>query len=155
MFKQIRMERMTETLNSDIYTSFKSLMYDRRIKLYDHPIEEGDRHARYIQQLLELQAEYKSKYKVKVYAPKREGAHDDLADALVRMVWLAGQRFAKGNEITNVRRGTIALAGGSSRQFDTSSKHKFDQYRRLGGSHPSRMRPARNHRYGNGGKGRF
>lgn len=152
--KQIRMERMTDTLNSDIYTAFKSLMYDRRVKLYNHPVPHGERNCEYIQQLLDLQAEYKSKYKVKVYAPKREGAHDDLADALVRMVWLASQRFAKGNEITTVRRGQIALAGGASHRLGTNSKHRFRDYARMGGTHPTRMIPGRGRGRGGGGGGR-
>lgn len=141
--KNIRMERMTDTLNSEIYTNFKSLMYDRRVKLYNHPIQDGERNCEYVQQLLDLQAEYKSKYKVKVYAPKRAGAHDDLADALVRMVWVAAQKFASKKEITGVRRGTIALAGGPSRQSGTGSKHRFREHARLGGSHPHRQSVAK------------
>ena len=153
--KQIRMERMTDTLNSDIYTSFKSLMYDRRVVLYDRPRLEGHQHTGYIEQLLELQAEYKSKYKVKVYAPKRAGAHDDLADALVRMVWLASQKFAKGTSITTVQRGVFANVGPTQR-VGTGSKYRFREYARLGGTHPSRMSRSkvRGARGGGGGRGR-
>lgn len=136
--KNFEMTRMTDTLNSDMYNKFKSLMYDRTIRLYDHPVEPGHQHAEYIEQLLELQAEYKSKYKVKVFAPKRAGAHDDLADALVRMVWLASESLSSSTAIANVQRGAFAGApGGGGR---VHGRNRFRQYAKAGGSHPSRMR---------------
>lgn len=135
--KQIAMKHFGESLNSEVYSTFKSLMYDRRVRLFDTPIRDGHQHADYIEQILELQAEYKSKYKVKVFAPQRAGAHDDMADALVRMVWLASQRLSKTGTVTNVKRGTFATQGGV--RTGGHSKRRFHEYRRRGGSHPSRM----------------
>lgn len=147
--KNVEMTRMTEALNSDMYNKFKSLMYDRTIRLFDHPIQPGHQHAEYVEQLLELQAEYKSKFKVKVFAPKRAGAHDDMADALVRMVWLASESLSGNATIANVQRGAFASqAGGGGR---VNGRNRWRQYAKMGGSHPSRMRTGGR---GGGGRGR-
>jgi len=85
----------TPILTSQMYQNFKDMMFDKRLMLYDWPIPDGASHCEYIAQLLELQAEYKSKYVTIVQAPKVAGKHDDLADALVRMVWKASQHVGK------------------------------------------------------------
>ena len=53
--------------------------------------------------LLELQAEYKTKYVTLVEAPNIDGKHDDRSDALVRMVWTASQHLTKPKYICGVK----------------------------------------------------
>ena len=95
----------TEKLSSEIFQNFKNLMYDRKLVLFDWPIQDGKDHCDYIQELLELQADYKSQYVVVVEAPKIEGKHDDYSDALVRMVWCATQSSSKVKLIMGAARG--------------------------------------------------
>jgi hypothetical protein len=103
--KQFEMVHHTQQLTSQMYQNFKDMMYDKRLQLYDWPIPDGQEHGPLITQLLELQAEVKSKYVTLVSAPKAPGKHDDLADALVRMVWLASQKSPAN----------VAILAGSSR----------------------------------------
>ena len=90
-------------------------MLDKNLVLFDHPILEGDQHAEYLLELLELQAEFISKYIIKVEAPKVDGKHDDFSDALVRMVWCATQNANKQHAILGHRRGVPQYAGNNSR----------------------------------------
>ena len=90
--KQFEMTHFTQQLTSQMYQNFKHMMFDKRLVLYDWPVPNGQAHGPLITQLLELQAEFKSQYVTLVAAPKGQGKHDDLADALVRMVWLASQK---------------------------------------------------------------
>ena len=94
--KQFQSLRHTPQLTSQMYQNFKDMMFDRKLGLYNWPIAPGDTDCEYITQLLELQAEFKSKYVTLVHAPKVAGKHDDLADALVRMVWITSQHLGKG-----------------------------------------------------------
>lgn len=89
----------TEKLSSEIYQNFKNLMYDRKLSLYDWPIAPDKGHCDYIQEILEMQAEYKSQYVVVVEAPRVEGKHDDFTDALVRMVWCATKSSVKAKMV--------------------------------------------------------
>ncbi len=82
-------------ISSQMFKNFMDLMLDKKLVLYDWPIQQGEAHCTYIQELLELQAEYKSKYVTLVQAPQVAGKHDDHADALVRMVWSASNNMAK------------------------------------------------------------
>jgi len=79
-----------------------------------------------------------SKYVIHVEAPQVEGKHDDLSDALVRMVWLATTHAKK----------VIAFADGSGRLVGDrrgpklatpSAMAKARLRARQTGSHPSRM----------------
>jgi len=94
----LKKEHFLPQLASQVFRNFKDMMYDGRLVLYDWPkpeIGSGEEHCSYISELLELQAEYKSKYVTLVEAPKVAGKHDDQSDALVRMVWVASQSIAK------------------------------------------------------------
>jgi len=93
--KSLKSQHMTKNLASDIYQNFKHLMWDRRVVLYDWPIPQGQQHCAYIAELLELQAEQQSKHIVSVEAPNVDGKHDDMSDALVRMVWVASNNMSK------------------------------------------------------------
>jgi hypothetical protein len=92
---QMKSVQMTKQLTSQIFQNFKDMMWDERLRLYDdlHPEENG--HEPYIQELLELQAKVQSKHIVTVEAPQVQGKHDDMSDALTRMVWLASKQVGK------------------------------------------------------------
>ena len=143
--KNVKATTMTDRLNSQIYQNLKTMLWDRRLRLYDWPIPEDPSdglHCEYIQELLELQAEYKSKYIVVVQAPQSEGKHDDLSDALARMVWVASQKVGKQNTIVGTRRSHESAAAARRIQGQIWERKKA----MAGGSHPSRMIPGRGKR---------
>ena len=100
---QMKAHQMSKQLTSQMFQNFKDTMWDRRIVLYDYPIPPGESHCAYIAELLELQAEYHSKFVTTVEAPNIDGKHDDMSDALVRMVWLASNRISKGIHLSGAR----------------------------------------------------
>lgn len=74
------------------------------MKLYNEPIADGEENCPYIKELLELQATHHSKYITTVEAPNIEGKHDDMSDALIRMVWLASQKLGKPKYMTALKK---------------------------------------------------
>jgi len=133
--RQFKSFKSTPQLNSQMFQNFKDMMFDRRLVLYDWPIASGDSHCLYINELLELQAEFKSKYVTLVEAPKMSGKHDDHADALVRMVWAASQDIGKHATIAGHRslpgqRGPMPMSAYTLRRKALQT-----------GSHPDRMVP--------------
>lgn len=102
---QIKRVVMTPGLKTQIWRNFKDWMVDGRLLLYDwpKPHDQPEGHCEYIAELLDLQAEHKSKYMLDVFAPATEGKHDDMSDALSRMIWVASQAgsrspaFARGS----------------------------------------------------------
>lgn len=100
---QIKMKPSTPAVNSEFFQNFKNMMWDKRLVLYDYPHAEGQEHSGYILELLELQAEIKTKYRTDVEAPNMDGKHDDRADALVRSVWLATQHAMQTPLYSGVR----------------------------------------------------
>jgi hypothetical protein len=146
--QQLKGEHMTAQLNSQIYQNFKSLLWDKRIVLFDYTDQEravlrqqdgkqAPEHMPYIQELKELQAEYKSKYIINVAAPNTEGKHDDMSDALARAVWLAS------NSITNPKiiARTTRNANPNAPQINPTARRKSHRMRLLGGSDPMRQIP--------------
>lgn len=139
--RQLKAEHMTKPLNSQIFQNFKAMMWDKRIELYDWPIPEDAKeglHCPYITELLELQAEFQSKYVTIVSAPNVKGKHDDRPDALVRMVWLASQALSKPKYIakgTGV--GKTSLLGQHAN--DIAYRKALMKSRRMGTS-PDRQR---------------
>lgn len=144
--QQLKGEHMTAQLNSQIYQNFKSLLWDKRVRLYDMTDQEraalkerdgkqAPDHLPYIEEILQLQAEYKSKYVINVAAPKSAGKHDDMSDALARAVWLASQ------SISNPK----IIAGASKNQdpnqpkISAAIKRRNHRMRLLGGSDPKRQ----------------
>ena len=129
--RQLKSQHMTKNITSEIFKNFKDMMWDERLVLFDHPIPEGKPHCDYIMELLELQAKQHSKYLTTVEAPNIQGKHDDMSDALVRMVWLASKQlgkpiyFAKGgrsrgaprNQPAQMRRKLMRTGSHSSRQI--------------------------------------
>lgn len=102
---QLKMQHFTDVLNSDAFKNFKDLMWNKQLVLYDWPIPDKQEHCDYIEELCELQAEYKTKNIVKVHKPNVEGKSDDMSDALVRMIWLASQHMASPKYITGTHSG--------------------------------------------------
>ena len=138
--RQMKATQMTKILTSQMFQNFKDMMYDHKLVMYDFPIPDGANHCDYIVELMELQAEYHSKYVVTVEAPNMEGKHDDRSDALIRMVWAASNVLGKPSYITH--------AGGTSRFMDNgqvprtpSGAMKARKRILASGSHESRMAP--------------
>lgn len=143
---QIEYIKHPKTLTSQMFANFKDLMYDEKVTLYDwpRPKDDPEAHSPFITELLELQATMHSKHVITVEAPQVEGKHDDMADALVRMTWLALNHkskyvgFATGNHSVGAMQTGRAVA-------------RARMAARRGGSHPSRQIP----RGGSGGTGRW
>jgi hypothetical protein len=137
----------TQQITSQMYQNFKDMMFDKRLSLYDWPLSNNNGvigHCPYIEQMLELQAEYKSKHVTLVAAPRVAGKHDDLADALVRMVWAASQNMGKRTALASVDRRPIlhgAGTGPTTRDFIAARKKALQT-----GSHPDRQLPRANAR---------
>lgn len=154
--QQLRGEHMTAVKNSEMYQNFKAMMWDKRLQLFDYTPEDRARakqreedlpeHMAYIQEILELQAEYKSKYIINVAAPQVDGKHDDMADALIRSVWLASNNMGRRGHIAGQRnRNTPAGIGVPG----VSAAMRRAAHRRAlaGGSDPKRQPPKRRRRY--------
>jgi hypothetical protein len=94
--KQFEMTYATQEGNSRAYQAFKLLLLDKKIKLYDFPIFDGEEHSPLIKELLELQEERISKYQIKVTKPNIPGKNDDMSDALTRSIWLAHEHLTEG-----------------------------------------------------------
>ena len=130
--KCLQSVHMTQTLNSQIFSNFKNLLWAKRLMFFNWPITGQDPLCPYLRELMELQAEYKSDYVVKVAAPKQAGKHDDVSDALVRMVWCATKSMAKINHIVGAMH---PGAKGQRPRYSQEARIKAS----MGGSHPSRM----------------
>ena len=136
--RQFEATHFTKTLSSEIFRNFKDMMFDRRLVLYDWPppVDVPSGHCPYIQELLELQAHYHSKYVITVEAPNVEGKHDDLSDALIRMVWLASQHLSNPKYVLGTRSDS---APGYSAAMRESAYRKAYIKSRLGGTSPDRQ----------------
>lgn len=95
--KQFKSEFFKPDITSKMYQATKLLMFDKRIQLYDYPLpKEGEaqgKHSPLIEELLSLQAKQTARNQILVEAPQVQGAHDDVADALIRAVWLSLERI--------------------------------------------------------------
>ena len=90
--------------------------------------------AHSLQELLELQAKVQSKHIITVEAPQVQGKHDDMSDALTRMVWLASKQIGK-------QRYFAGGSGKSSIGGYSSGKGFAGGTRLRGGSDPRRVAP--------------
>ena len=135
--RQLRTVHHTMQLSSQMYQNFKDMIFDKRVALYDWPLSEDGAHCEYIAELLELQAEYKSKYVTIVAAPNTAGKHDDRSDALARMVWVASQNLGKGAALAQPRNQIAAQAARvAARSMQVARRKAFQT-----GSAPERMIP--------------
>lgn len=135
---QMKSHQMTKNFTSDMYQNFKSLMWDKKLDLYDNPNSELNGHTAYISELLELQAKVHSKHLITVEAPQVKGKHDDMSDALVRMVWLCSQNFGKQNYISGGK--NVKSISATGKGFAVSSRVRS-------GSDPRRKAPKKNKKY--------
>jgi len=132
---QLKSVRFTKPLSSEVFQNFKNMMHDRRLTLFDAPIPAGEEHCDYIRELLTLQAEYQSKYITVVEAPNIQGMHDDLSEALVRMVWVASKHTAKVLAV-----GSYGARPGVQGKRPSLGQQLSDRRKALlGGSHPDRQ----------------
>ena len=143
---QMKSVQMTKQLTSQIFQNFKDMMWDERLGLYDDPHPEENGHEPYIQELLELQAKVQSKHIITVEAPQVQGKHDDMSDALTRMVWLASQQVGKQRHFAGGSSGRSSIGGVSLH----GGKGFAGSPRLRGGSDPRRRSPStvnRNQKY--------
>jgi intein/homing endonuclease len=108
---QMKSVQMSKQLTSQIFQNFKDMMWDERLGLYDDPSPEENGHEPYIQEILELQAKVQSKHIITVEAPQIQGKHDDMSDALTRMVWLASQQVGKQRHFAGGSSGRSSING--------------------------------------------
>jgi len=135
---QCKSEFFTKPLTSQLFANFKTLMFEKKLVLFDHPKGEDAEHAEYIEELLELQAETHSKYIITVEAPNAPDKFDDYSDAIVRMVWEATQHMGKHKYIAgSANRGP---KGGPTPTELAKARRKAVVRGRLGGSSPDRQR---------------
>ncbi|MEI6297457.1 MAG: hypothetical protein WCO84_07525, partial [bacterium] len=137
--RQLKGHKFTRPELSEIFQNFKAMMWDRRVVLYDWPIPENSVqvHCDYITELMELQAEEHSKYIIEVHKPKVEGKSDDMADALVRMVWLASQGMGTMKRMTGSY-GGVSPGVTNAKQMESQRRKAMLKSRR-GGSDPARQ----------------
>lgn len=118
-FTQFEMVHFTDSKNHEVYQCVKSLYSEQLLDLYNDET--------LIQEMMMLEAEYKSKNKIEVRALKGNGNHDDLSDAFVRAVWLCN----KGN----IQRSSN-ISVGINRQVPLTRASAMLQKRKLHGPHP-------------------
>lgn len=106
---QFKSVQMTKSLNSQMFQNFKDMMWDKKLSLYNkrNPDVEGD--EPYLLELMELQAKVESKHVILVEAPQVQGKHDDMSDALVRMVWISSNHIGKSKYVTGSTASAFAL----------------------------------------------
>ena len=109
-------------------------MFDQKLVLYNDPVPQDGDLCPYLEEIMELQAEVHSKHIITVAAPQVDGKHDDMSDALVRMVWSASQNITK-----QLR---VAMANGKNafgHRQSTSNVVRRRTRAMKKGSHPSRQ----------------
>lgn len=132
--KNVKSTHFTKNLTSQIFQNFKDLMFDQKLVLYNDPVPQDGDLCPYLEEMMELQAEVHSKHIITVAAPQVDGKHDDMSDALVRMVWSASQNITK-----QLR---VAMANGKNafgHRQSTSNVVRRRTRSMKKGSHPSRQ----------------
>jgi len=126
---QFNMEHFTDLKITEIFQIVKTLYGEQLIDLYDHPV--------LIPEMLTLEAERKARDKIFVRKPNRRGAHDDIADAFSRAVWLCFQnRHGKSSNIA-MGRGGEGLVGPTRHDGALSTPAGFALQRmKMHGEHP-------------------
>lgn len=145
---QLVSTHFTKQLSSQMYQNFQDMMFDKRLRLFDWPLPktpDGGKqlHSPHIQELLELQAATTSKYVTVVEAPQGQGKHDDMSDALIRMVWAASQNIGKNPYLAGM--GSKPQQRGGPAPHPRAARQAFLKAHRVGGSSPDRQ-PSRQNR---------
>lgn len=107
--KQFKSKHFSPRLSSEVYKAFKDLMWDKKVRLYNWPIPPGKELCAYLEELLALQAEMRTKDIIVVQKSRQPGASDDVADAIARMVWLASKATPHKALVTSSRSGRLDL----------------------------------------------
>jgi len=96
--KQFESRHFNDTRNSEIYQNLLSKMMANKLRMPEGEQAPGkdDKDTELVKELLSLQSVQKSKYLIKVFAPDRDGCHDDLSDGLSRCVLVATEYLDKG-----------------------------------------------------------
>ena len=128
--QQFEMEYASRDKNSKMYQTFKLLMLDKKLSLYDYPILDGEEHCDYINELLSLQEKRLSKYQIEVSAPNLPGKFDDQADALARAVWLAQERVGD-KKFAKVVHGMVNANTGLRGRGVSTNTHRSYQLKKL------------------------
>lgn len=88
--KQFELVNFTRTLNSEIYTTLKTLYLAEQVDIaggWDSPL---------VQEMLTLDKKVLPGFLIKVECPQLAGYHDDLSDSFARMVWVAFKKSLGG-----------------------------------------------------------
>jgi len=125
---QFKSEFFQRELSSRIYQNTKMMMFDKSLKLYDTPVNQGSKHSAFISELLELQAQQMSRNIVVVSAPQTVGHHDDRSDAFVRAVWLTSERMRNEKHVFGSDKSSLMPAG-----VMTARQYQLMRARRHGG----------------------
>ncbi len=89
---RIKMQKIKPTEHSDMYQTFKVLMYDGRVRLPDLPVTKNNKSA-LVNELLDLEATFRSRNVIDVHAPEGKHYQDDRSDSVVRSVYLTAQKM--------------------------------------------------------------
>ena len=147
-FTQIRSEFFTRDTTSKMYQAVKTLMWNKKLALYDYPtpgVGSQVKHSPLIAELLTLQAESFSRNVTVVSAPEHAGYHDDMSDALIRAIWLTSEMIGNTKHVYNAHPERMGGAGVGP------SLHSYQMTRaRNHGFFTERMNPRRG---GGGGLG--
>ena len=135
--KQFKSLEIRKELASEMYQGFKDVLWNKGIILYNDPVQGDEEFCEYISELLTLQSHYHTKHVITVEAPRIDGKHDDLSDALVRAVYLASKKVVSGNYISQASVGQreVLRAGMHTRLSGLRSKVM------AGGSDVKRVKP--------------
>jgi len=97
--KQFEYRQFTDVLNSNTYQNLLTTFISSYLRMPEGkptPEEPNNKDSELVKEILQLQAEQRSKYIIKVHAPERKGCHDDASDGFARMVLLATEYKNKG-----------------------------------------------------------
>ena len=131
----------TKPLTSQVFANFKTLVFEKKVHLFDFPKGDGpEDHADFIEELMDLQAEVHSKYIITVEAPDAPDKFDDYSDAIVRSAWLATKHMGKRKYIAGSLDRAKGSHGGSTATEMAKAQRKAMRRARLGGSSPDRQR---------------
>jgi len=131
-FKQFELMHFTDKMNHEVYQLAKRMYAEGLLMIPDHDV--------LIPELLSLEAERKSKQKIEVRAPDRQGAHDDISDSWVRAIWLCFKAMeGKGPNRAAGAGGQLGVGGGMNNKrgemTETHISHMMRK-RKTHGEHP-------------------
>lgn len=106
--RDLECKHSTQAWNSEVYKTFKQMLLARKIKFYNYPLNGPQEFCDYLTEIKELQETRVSENVIKVRAPEMRGKHDDRADAVARMVWVASEFYKDGNFTSGLTSGNDA-----------------------------------------------